>query len=241
MVASRFMSFPPVAPGRALAGASLGAGLRFTTRSWRLPDSRATTFRPARHPLCSARSPRSPTADAGIAIPEGRFASGDSAGDTVRLTRVSRHFSQRDFTGTVDVGQTTRARDALARDITRSALLVVGLLGLLIVAMIASATSSVSSTRSSRIDLSALSTLGRPPCALPPAKERPKPRAVSLPSRSTRAFSARQLRHTLQEKDAPRRGPQGKDPRIEKATRQWRVGRSGWSRKAEAEGRGHDL
>ncbi|MFO1143199.1 MAG: sensor histidine kinase N-terminal domain-containing protein [Amaricoccus sp.] len=64
--------------------------------------------------------------------PEGQFGTGSFAGERVRLTRVSRPFAERDFNGAIDVivGQTTRARDALARDITRSALLVVGLLGL---------------------------------------------------------------------------------------------------------------
>lgn len=67
-----------------------------------------------------------------VAIPAARFASGEFAGEPVRLTRVSRPFSERDFAGEVDVvvGQTTRAREALAHEITRSALLVVGLLGL---------------------------------------------------------------------------------------------------------------
>ena len=67
-----------------------------------------------------------------VARPVGQFGNGSFAGEPVRLTRVSRTFSERDFSGAVDVvvGQTTRARDALARDITRSALLVVGLLGI---------------------------------------------------------------------------------------------------------------
>ncbi len=71
--------------------------------------------------------------------PAGQFASGSFAGERIRLTRVGRPFSERDFTGTVDVvvGQTTRARDALAREITRSALLVVGLLGLLMAGLAA--------------------------------------------------------------------------------------------------------
>ncbi|MFT3973188.1 MAG: sensor histidine kinase N-terminal domain-containing protein [Amaricoccus sp.] len=65
--------------------------------------------------------------------PVREFGSGRFAGEKVRLARISRTFSERDFSGTVDVvvGQTTRARDALAREITRSALLVVGLLGLM--------------------------------------------------------------------------------------------------------------
>ncbi|HRO12799.1 MAG TPA: sensor histidine kinase N-terminal domain-containing protein [Amaricoccus sp.] len=75
----------------------------------------------------------------GVAIPAARFANADFAGEPVRLTRVGRPFSERDFAGEVDVvvGQTTRARDALAREITRSALLVVGLLGLLMAGLAA--------------------------------------------------------------------------------------------------------
>jgi two-component system sensor histidine kinase TctE len=68
----------------------------------------------------------------GVEIPAARFASGAFAGEPVRLTRVSRPFSERDFAGevVVVVGQTTRAREALAHEITRSALLLAGLLGL---------------------------------------------------------------------------------------------------------------
>ena len=57
----------------------------------------------------------------------------------MRLIRVSRQFAERDYAGTVDVvvGQTTRARDALAREITRSALLGVGLVGLLMAGLAA--------------------------------------------------------------------------------------------------------
>ncbi len=67
------------------------------------------------------------------------FSNGSSAGEAMRLVRISRPFAERDFTGAIDVvvGQTTRARDALAREITRSALLVVGLLGLLSVGLAA--------------------------------------------------------------------------------------------------------
>jgi len=72
------------------------------------------------------------TGMAGVVPPAGRYGSMDFAGEPARLTRVGRHFAERDLTGDVEVvvGQTTRARDALAREITRSALLVVGLLGL---------------------------------------------------------------------------------------------------------------
>jgi two-component system sensor histidine kinase TctE len=67
------------------------------------------------------------------------FAEIDFAGETARLVSVPRRFSERDFTGTVEVvvGQTTRARDALAAEIARSALLVVGLIGLAMAALAA--------------------------------------------------------------------------------------------------------
>lgn len=69
----------------------------------------------------------------GLADHPGGFSNGVSAGEAMRFVRVSRPFAERDFAGAVDVivGQTTRARDALAREITRSALLLVGLLTLL--------------------------------------------------------------------------------------------------------------
>jgi two-component system sensor histidine kinase TctE len=67
------------------------------------------------------------------------FADADFAGEPARLAAVSRRFAERDFTGAVDVvvGQTTRARDALAHEITRSALLVVGLVGLPMIGLVA--------------------------------------------------------------------------------------------------------
>lgn len=76
--------------------------------------------------------------------PAGEFGSARFAGEKVRLVRVSRTFSERDFSGVVDVvvGQTTRARDALAREITRSALLVVGLIGLMMAGLSAFAVRS---------------------------------------------------------------------------------------------------
>lgn len=80
----------------------------------------------------------------GVARPARRFASGDFAGEPVRLVLATRQFSERDFTGAVDVvvGQTTRARDGLAWEIARSALLVVALLGLLMAALAAFAVRS---------------------------------------------------------------------------------------------------
>ncbi len=70
----------------------------------------------------------------GVARPLARFAMDEFAGEPVRLIRVTRAFSERDYAGAVDVivGQTTRARDALAREITRRALAGAAVLGLLI-------------------------------------------------------------------------------------------------------------
>jgi two-component system sensor histidine kinase TctE len=67
------------------------------------------------------------------------FVEADFAGEPVRLAAVRRIFAERDFAGPVDVvvGQTTRARDALAHEITRSALLVVGLVGLPMIGLVA--------------------------------------------------------------------------------------------------------
>ncbi|MBP7003255.1 MAG: sensor histidine kinase N-terminal domain-containing protein [Amaricoccus sp.] len=75
----------------------------------------------------------------GAPRPEGRFGAGEFAGEPVRLIRVSRTFAERDLAGAVEVivGQTTRARDALAREITRSALLGVALVGLLMAGLAA--------------------------------------------------------------------------------------------------------
>lgn len=73
-----------------------------------------------------------------------RFGEVPFAGEPARIAAVSRRFSEREFTGdiTVVVGQTMRARDALAADIARSALLVVGLVGLLMVGLTAFAVRS---------------------------------------------------------------------------------------------------
>ena len=75
----------------------------------------------------------------GVPRPSGRFATGDLGGEPARLIRVERAFAERDYAGTVEVivGQTTRARDALARAITRRALLSVGLLGVLMAGLAA--------------------------------------------------------------------------------------------------------
>lgn len=62
------------------------------------------------------------------------FGTGRFTGEEVRLAQVRRHLSERSFAGTIRVlvGQTTRARDALAREITQSALAATGLVGLAI-------------------------------------------------------------------------------------------------------------
>jgi two-component system sensor histidine kinase TctE len=59
--------------------------------------------------------------------------------EPVRLASVRRRFAERAFSGSVDVivGQTTRARAALARDIARSALVVLGVAGLCMAALAA--------------------------------------------------------------------------------------------------------
>ena len=61
------------------------------------------------------------------------FYSGNFTGARLRLVQVQRRFSERSFSGvvTVVVGQTTVARDGLAWEITRSALLMTGLAGVL--------------------------------------------------------------------------------------------------------------
>ena len=58
-------------------------------------------------------------------------------GETVRFARVTRVFSERGCSGavTVTVGQTTRARDALAGEITRNALIVMAVAGALMAAL----------------------------------------------------------------------------------------------------------
>lgn len=71
--------------------------------------------------------PRPPAGQGDVAFYQGRF-----GGEPVRLASVRRRFAERAFSGTIDVivGQTTRARDALAREIARSALIVLGAAGL---------------------------------------------------------------------------------------------------------------
>lgn len=73
----------------------------------------------------------------GAVVGEVRFGEVRFGGEVARVAAVARRFSERDFTGeiAVVVGQTTRARDALAHDIARSALIVVGLVGLVMIAL----------------------------------------------------------------------------------------------------------
>lgn len=65
------------------------------------------------------------------------FYNGDFAGEPIRLTQVSRNFTERSFSGavTVVVGQTTRARANLTAQITRNALIAVGVAGLVMSAL----------------------------------------------------------------------------------------------------------
>ena len=63
----------------------------------------------------------------------GPFYDGQHGGEDLRFARVNRVFSERGFAGvvTVTVGQTTRARAALAGEITRNALILMGIAGAL--------------------------------------------------------------------------------------------------------------
>ncbi|WP_172327340.1 sensor histidine kinase [Mangrovicoccus sp. HB161399] len=60
------------------------------------------------------------------------FFDADMQGEPARFVEVTRRFAERDFSGgvTVTVGQTMRARNAMAIDLSRSALLTVGAAGL---------------------------------------------------------------------------------------------------------------
>lgn len=72
------------------------------------------------------------------------FYSAEYSGETVRLASALRRFAERGFTGQVQVvvGHTTRARVALARDITTKALVLVAAAGLALVALAAFAVRS---------------------------------------------------------------------------------------------------
>jgi two-component system sensor histidine kinase TctE len=72
------------------------------------------------------------------------FYSDRYSGETVRLASTSRRFAERGFTGQVQivVGHTTRARAALARDITTKALALLAIAGAALVALVAFAVRS---------------------------------------------------------------------------------------------------
>ena len=72
------------------------------------------------------------------------FYSSEYSGETVRLVSALRRFAERGFSGQVHVivGHTTRARAALARDITTKALALVAVAGLALVALVAFAVRS---------------------------------------------------------------------------------------------------
>lgn len=67
------------------------------------------------------------------------FSDADFAGEKARFVSVLKRFSERDFSGTVEiiVGQTLRARNELALDITRNALIALGIAGVLMLALAA--------------------------------------------------------------------------------------------------------
>jgi len=73
----------------------------------------------------------------GLQMPGQALSNGSFTGEPIRLATVKRRFAERAFSGTVQVvvGQTLRARTELTRQITRSALVVVGAVGLLMSAL----------------------------------------------------------------------------------------------------------
>lgn len=73
------------------------------------------------------------------------FWNGDLTGEPARFAVADKVFSERDFSGAalIVVGQTTRARAALARDMTRSALAVMALAGVLMLILATFAIRSV--------------------------------------------------------------------------------------------------
>ena len=74
-----------------------------------------------------------------LTAPDGdaTFANGTFAGEPVRIARVQRLFAERSYSGSVDVlvGQTTLARDQLAAQITRNALVAAAIAGLIMSAL----------------------------------------------------------------------------------------------------------
>ncbi|WP_376873892.1 sensor histidine kinase [Albirhodobacter sp. R86504] len=71
--------------------------------------------------------------------PRPTFMDAEFAHEPARFVAVSKRFSERDLAGTVEivVGQTLRARNALALDITRNALIALGLAGVLMLILAA--------------------------------------------------------------------------------------------------------
>ncbi|MHA3976839.1 sensor histidine kinase N-terminal domain-containing protein [Halovulum sp. GXIMD14794] len=67
------------------------------------------------------------------ADPQTTFSNGSFGGEPIRIAQVRRPFAERSFSGVVEVlvGQTTRARERLATQITRNALIAAGIAGLI--------------------------------------------------------------------------------------------------------------
>jgi len=74
---------------------------------------------------------------AAVAAAGGGFFDADFGAERARYAVVARRFAERDFSGTVlvTVGQTLRARNAMALGLTRDALLVAGIAGLLLLVL----------------------------------------------------------------------------------------------------------
>lgn len=119
------------------------------------------------------------------------FYNGEITGEGARFVVSPRIFSERDFAGavTVVVGQTNRARDALARQITERALVIMGLAGLFMVVL------AIFATRSALDPLTRIGReiAGRRPTDLTPITT-PVPREIARLVGAVNRFMARLAR-----------------------------------------------
>lgn len=119
------------------------------------------------------------------------FHNGEITGEKARFAVSPRLFAERDFAGavTVVVGQTTRARDALARQITERALVIMGLAGLFMVLL------AIFATRSALDPLTRIGReiAGRRPTDLTPITT-PVPREIARLVGAMNRFMARLAR-----------------------------------------------
>ncbi len=122
------------------------------------------------------------------------FYSADITGEPARFVATEHIFAERDFTGAaaIVVGQTTRARDRLAREITENALAVMALAGVLMSALAAFAVRSALGPLR-RIEAS---IAGRPPTDLTPLKT-PVPSEIGGLVRTLNRFMERLRRQDM--------------------------------------------